>query len=288
MTPLSPTDRQGRTSDGLAYAVRGTGPALLLLSGFGVSSRGLDSVVDVLSARFTCLTFDYRGSGGSAVALGPVTTGSMARDAARVLQAAGVERAHVVGVSLGGMVAQELAIQRPGLVHGLVLVATTAGGWGVEPPSLWALRSSLSQVAGGVPGGVDVRGRTAMLHAWAAATHDASGRLDRITALTLVCHGERDTLVSVDDARVLADRIPHAELRLVPDRGHLLLFDAADSDLLLGAAWLAALPAPEGRGALASSSSEVLERAVASAVSPLLPTWRTLRMMLRVVAARRG
>jgi 3-oxoadipate enol-lactonase len=275
-----------RTPDGLAYAIRGEGAPLLLLSGYGVSSRGLSPLVDVLAEQFTCLTFDYRGTGKSAFAFGRVTTGSMARDAARVLHDADVVDAHVVGVSLGGMVAQELAIQRPDLVRGLVLVATTAGGWSASSPGLGALRSALAEASGVVPGGVDVRGRMAVRHAWAATLHDTSTRLGRVAAPTLVAHGESDSLVTPAGARMLADRIARAELRVVPG-GHLFLFDEDRSHVRTVGAWLAALPEPAtGAPEPSCRAGEPVERALSFAFSPMLPGWRALRAVARTATRR--
>ena len=106
----------------------GDGPALLLIQGLGYGRWGWDPVVPGLAERHRVLSFDNRGIGDSDKPDGPYTARMMADDALQVLDEAGVERAHVVGASLGGMIAQELAVLAPERVEKLVLCCTTSGG----------------------------------------------------------------------------------------------------------------------------------------------------------------
>ncbi len=112
----------------IAWERHGEGPTLLLIHGLGYARWGWEPVVGPLAGSFDVLLFDNRGIGQSDAPPGPYTAAQMAEDTVRVLDEAGVERAHVVGTSLGGIVAQELALGRPDRVERLVLAATTPGG----------------------------------------------------------------------------------------------------------------------------------------------------------------
>lgn len=108
------------------YEVRGRGKPLLLLSGLNSDSTSWAGVRPALEKRFKVIVFDNRGSGRSTVPPGPYTIRDMASDAAALLDALGISRCGVVGHSMGGYIAQQLAADRPGLVDGLVLEATAA------------------------------------------------------------------------------------------------------------------------------------------------------------------
>src|SRR3954451_7644807 len=106
----------------------GAGAPVLLVMGLGMNATGWWRTVPVLAESFTVIAFDNRGVGRSARPPGPYTVAGMADDAVAVLDAAGAERAHVYGISLGGMIAQEIALRHPERVGCLVLGATTPGG----------------------------------------------------------------------------------------------------------------------------------------------------------------
>ncbi len=109
------------------YEVHGDGgDPLLLLMGLGIDSLGWERQVPAFAGRHRVITVDNRGVGRSGKPPGPYTTAAMADDAAAVLDAVGVERAQVVGVSMGGMIAQELALRHPARVAALVLAVTSA------------------------------------------------------------------------------------------------------------------------------------------------------------------
>ena len=112
----------------IAWERHGAGPPLLLIHGLGYARWGWEPVVEPLARSFDVILFDNRGIGESDAPAGPYTAAQMAGDALQVLDEAGVERAHVLGTSLGGMVAQELALAHPERVDKLVLACTTPGG----------------------------------------------------------------------------------------------------------------------------------------------------------------
>jgi pimeloyl-ACP methyl ester carboxylesterase len=243
-----------------------------------MAADSMDGILDRFTDRYTCITFDHRGSGHSRAPLSLMTTSRMARDALAVLDHVGVNSAHVYGTSLGGMVAQELAIQAPHRVRTLILGATTAGGITSEAPPAQALLRGLWQAGKAIPGHHHVGARGALHQGWAAATHDTTARLHRIQAPTLVLHGSRDDLVPLSNAHHLARLIPGAELRVLRGAGHLFLFDSGvatrvvedwlDSRRMVGArgrrTWL--------RGALDFSTSPWR-----LAMAQTLPTRRLLR-----------
>jgi pimeloyl-ACP methyl ester carboxylesterase len=198
------------------------------MSGYVVPVAAFDTVLDEVAETFTVVAVDHRGSGDSRWLPLPTTTGTMAVDALSVLNHLRIDAAHVVGSSLGGMVAQELAIIAPHRVRTLVLCSTTAGGSGAKAPPARNIVRELKLTASRVPGGrVRVGPIGALQQAAAAATHDATRRLRRVQAPTLVLHGAADELVPLVNASWLASQVEGAELRVVPDGTHLLVLDSA-------------------------------------------------------------
>jgi pimeloyl-ACP methyl ester carboxylesterase len=112
----------------LAYEVVGEGPPVLFIQGVGVHGRGWLPQVEALSSGFRCLFFDNRGMGGSQPLTTPLTVEQMADDARALLACQGWESAHVVGHSLGGPIALELALSAPERVRSLSLLCTVARG----------------------------------------------------------------------------------------------------------------------------------------------------------------
>ena len=111
----------------------GVGSQLLLIQGLGYGRWGWEPIVPGLAARHRVVSFDNRGIGESDKPAGPYTASQMAEDARQVLDDAGIDRAHVLGASLGGMIAQELAVAAPERVDRLVLCCTTPGGSATVP-----------------------------------------------------------------------------------------------------------------------------------------------------------
>ena len=242
------------------YESVGCGPAVLLILGQGMSVEAGWRTVDRLSSQFRVLAFDNRDMGRSDHSPWPYLVAQMAGDAIAVLDAAGEAHAHVYGMSLGGMVAQEVALRHRHRVCGLVLGATTPGGSRAVPQDPQVLTFFTRVGAMGaeeaawaaVPYSYGERTRRAhgdriaediarrmrhppdalaYLHqVAAAAAHSTYRRLGCITAPTLVVHGEQDVLQAPQNARVLAEAIPGAELRLWPEAGHLYVTDEPEAD----------------------------------------------------------
>ena len=235
----------------LAYELAGTGPPVLLIQGLGYGGRGWGPALDLIAEDFTVAAFDNRGFGASDLPPGPYSTQELAEDARAVLDAAGFERAHVVGASLGGMAAQELALAHPQRIDRLVLAGTTPGVRGypmpaqtmslmLEAPTMpaeTALRRFVENALGdgSSPELVEriVAYRTAnppdpagwQSQAAAGAMHDALRRLGRIEAPTLIVHGTKDAVVDPGNADLLAEHIRDARVELLPGSGHLLFWE---------------------------------------------------------------
>ncbi len=235
----------------LHWESTGSGEPVLMIMGLGLSGGAWWRTVPVLSRSLRVITFDNRGVGRSPARLHSFTTEAMADDAVSVLDAAGVDQAHVYGFSLGGMVAQQLALRHPDRVRSVVLGATHPGGPRAVRPSADVLaffRSRASMTAedaarASVPFNYgprcrrehkdriaeDIRRRLAHPfpeHAYraqmvAAALHNCYRRLHRIEAPTLVVHGRQDRMIPVANAEILVERIPRAELRILDEAGHL-------------------------------------------------------------------
>jgi pimeloyl-ACP methyl ester carboxylesterase len=239
----------------------GGGPPVLLVMGLGMNATGWWRTVPTLAgAGFDVVAFDNRGVGRSPRPPGPYSVAGMADDAVAVLDAAGIERAHVYGISLGGMIAQEVALRHPARVDALVLGATTPGGPQAvaaddETLAFFRRRGEMSAeeaVWASVPYNYGPRTRAERAHLIgedivqrlrypiepepyaaqlaAALGHDAHGRLGDVRAPTLVVHGEADRMVAPANARLLAGSIPGAEPLMLPEAGHLYFTDDPAAD----------------------------------------------------------
>jgi pimeloyl-ACP methyl ester carboxylesterase len=255
-------DQPGDTP--LHYTVTGSGPPLLLIAGTGYpGATWPPDVVTAWSPRFSVITYDHRGTGASPGTDDAYTTRLFADDAARVLVAAGLGPASVLGHSMGGRVAQWLAHDYPDLVARLVLAASGAGGSGSagQAPDGVPIRTVLLLEEMGYEGFIrDLQRRTFftaefaadhpervrwlgdafwnrrpsledyLKHVVARQRHDATGILESITQPTLVVVGcadtqQGDTGSHVEQSRYLAERIPGAQLVTVPGATHGLLWE---------------------------------------------------------------
>jgi pimeloyl-ACP methyl ester carboxylesterase len=248
----------------LYWESTGEGPPVLLVMGLGLSGGAWWRTVDALSRRFRVITFDNRGVGRSRGLTPACTTEALADDAVAVLDALEVAEANVYGLSLGGMVAQQLALRHPRRVRSLVLGATTPGGRrarladeevlgffhgrGHRPreEAAWASvaynygRRCRDEHADRIA--EDIQRRLAyefdeaayQAQLMAAALHNTTSRLGRIVAPTLVVHGEDDRVVPVENARLIAGRLPHGRLHLLPGAGHLYTTEVPEADAEVG------------------------------------------------------
>jgi 3-oxoadipate enol-lactonase len=246
----------------------GSGPPVLLIMGLGMNATGWWRTVPVLAeAGFRVLSFDNRGVGRSERLPGPYTAAEMADDAVSVLDAAGVDAAHVYGISLGGMIAQEVALRHPSRARALVLGASTAGGANLIPASddvnafvrlraqmtaehaVWASvpinYARRTRLEGGDRIAEDIAQRlrfpveSEYYSAQLAAAHGHDARVEDIRAPTLVVHGEEDVLIPPANGERLAELIPGAELSMWPEAAHLYFTDQPEIDRYV-AAWLRA------------------------------------------------
>jgi pimeloyl-ACP methyl ester carboxylesterase len=241
----------------------GRGEPLLLIMGLGATHEWWGRVTSAVSPYFRTILFDNRGVGKSDVPPGPYTIPGMADDAVAVLDAAGVESAHVFGASMGGMIAQELALRHPHRVRSLILGCTACGGrestparrevidaLGVRAATTReeAIRIMVPYIFDAstprdlVEEDIALRMRTHVPNegyfAQLAAIRSWSGTHARLATLdvpTLVIHGETDELVPAANGRVVAAAIPNASLVMLPNASHIFFTDqyAASTEAIL-------------------------------------------------------
>jgi len=240
------------------YESHGDGEALLLIMGYGQHSAHWATLIPSFSQEYRVISFDNRGTGRSDKPNIPYTMKMMADDVKGLLDAIGVDSAHAFGISMGGMVAQELALNYPDKVISLILGCTFCGGTKAIPSTPEALAFLLSPEMGKLP--VEERARVTVPWLWtqefidknpeavelyvaitskyptpihgfacqaqAIAAHDTYERLPQIMAPTLVIVGDADRIIPAENSEVLASRIPNAELVILRNAGHGFFVDA--------------------------------------------------------------
>jgi pimeloyl-ACP methyl ester carboxylesterase len=235
----------------------GDGEPLLLIMGLGYSADMWFRLLPELSPRYRTIRFDNRGVGRTGVSPGPYPIEIMAEDAVAVLDAAGVERAHVLGASMGGLIAQEVALRYPERVRSLILGCTLAGGEHAVPAEPAAMEMAAARAtmapaeaaevavpfvyAKGTPRSVideDIRVRMAVPTTPDGYTNQFLGviawqgsgdRLSQLAVPTLVIHGREDRLVNPANAEVLARLIPHAEVVMLDDASHIFFSEQPEA-----------------------------------------------------------
>ena len=241
------------------YVEAGAGEPLLLIMGFGGDHTAWAFQHGAFAARYRVIAFDNRGAGQTSAPDQPYTTAMMAADALGLMDALGIDRAHVIGVSMGGMIAQELALAHPERVRSLHLGCTFARpdaymlalnaawrdmriGLGRDQtlrtlalwlfaPTTYAERPDLVEMllqnALANPYPQSVAGF--LRQGEAIAAHDAIDRLEAIRCPTLVSVAENDILVPPRFSRDLARRIPGAELRVISAAGHCYFLEQPEA-----------------------------------------------------------
>lgn len=244
---------------------------LVLIMGISGTVETWEYQIPSLSESFYLVAFDHRGAGRSDKPPGPYRMAALAADTRAVMDALGIEAAHLFGVDMGGMIAQQLAIETPERVRRLVLGATACS---LPRPELWLLgvmnaysgrsreqliRESLAfsysrAWAEGHPEGVEAAVRQAMsngqpLHGYqgqlsAMLEHNSCTRLGQVEAPTLILHGTHDLLFAPGCAIDLAERIPHARLEWIEGAGHLFFHEQPELVNALVADFLRSPTAP--------------------------------------------
>jgi pimeloyl-ACP methyl ester carboxylesterase len=240
----------------LDYERSGDGPPLLMIMGMsGTALSWGEPFLEELRRDFEVIAYDHRGVGASSRLEGPTSIVEMAEDAAGLLAALEIDAAHVFGISMGGMIAQELALARPSLIRTLTLGCTYSGGPGsvrigdqVYARVAAARRSGDRELALRASWEINVspafagdelawerfvaiaaRYRVAVAvieqQARAIAGHDTAARLGEIELPTLVIHGTADELLPVANGEMVAGLIPGSQLEILEDVGHLFFWE---------------------------------------------------------------
>ena len=240
------------------YEIHGEGEPVVIINGAGATVELSYRRIPVFAPEFTLILFDNRGAGQTDRPDGPYTTDQMADDLAGLLDVIGIDSAHVQGNSMGGMIAQNFALRYPDRVRSMVLACTYCGGPHslLPPPSEWQFLASSPEAGAeailrlsvtqehidqnpeafrqlvGVFVAHPMDQEVLDKHTAAVRVHDSYDHLHEIRVPALVMAGEADRVIPVENARLLASRIPHAELVTFPNTGHLLVEMAGKPDKL--------------------------------------------------------
>ncbi|HLH15485.1 MAG TPA: alpha/beta hydrolase [Solirubrobacteraceae bacterium] len=234
----------------------GSGPPLLLIMGMsGTALTWGEPFLRELRRDFEVIVYDHRGVGASSRLEGPITTAELAADAAALLAALELDSVHVLGISMGGMVAQELALAHPERVRTLALGCTYCGGprsvrtgeeqrrrivqaqsagdrelalrtsWELNVSSSFA--SDEQQYSEFAARALRRRVAVAVIlqQARAVLAHDTSARLSQLSAPTLILHGTEDQLLPLANAQLMAELVPHARVEIFDGVGHLFFLE---------------------------------------------------------------
>ena len=243
---------------GIYYETHGDGEPLVLIMGLGGGSSLWWRQVAFFSEEYHVVVYDSRGVGRTDKPDIPYSVDMLVNDAAELMEGLDIASAHVYGVSMGGMVAQELALRHPKLVSSLILGATTCGGIHAVMPSQETLQKLFSIMSLSLDEAVKVSTSVTFsagfierhpkkIREWlikgaeslpspmgfkrqaeAAAGFDTHDRLRQISVPTLILAGTADQLIPPENSRILASRIPNAKLVLFEGAGHGYLWEAEE------------------------------------------------------------
>ncbi|HTD57490.1 MAG TPA: alpha/beta hydrolase [Solirubrobacteraceae bacterium] len=240
----------------LSYERGGDGPPLLMIMGMsGTKHHWGDRVLEELRRDFDTIAYDHRDAGDSTKTGQPFAIADLAGDAADLMEALDLDSAHVMGISMGGMVAQELALAHPERIRSLTLGCTYCGGEG----SLLAGEDVMRRLAEGMASG---NREQAIRTAWevnvspsfaddddayatflerglryampvavimeqmrAITAHDTSARLPGLNLPTLLVHGTLDQMLPVENGHMIAELIPNARLEILEGIGHMFFLE---------------------------------------------------------------
>ena len=234
------------------YSIQGTGEPIVMIMGFGSAMEGWHFQIPFFSKHFRVVTLDNRGVGGSDKPRGPFTTRMMADDVIRLMDYLEIEKAHIIGASMGGMIAQEISINYPERVNKLVLACTYAkrgetfrnisdgeklSGSPAERMTsiidlafnkplyrfVFGFLARLTSIFQRSPDAVGIEGQSV-----AVMSHDALERLGSITSETLVIVGTRDRLIDPAASEVIAGIIPNAKLVKIEGGSHTIMVENKD------------------------------------------------------------
>jgi len=240
----------------LYYEIIGSGPNLVLIEGLGVATWIWEKQTPELSKNFTVVAYDNRGAGKSEKPAGPYSISMMADDLAALLDSLKIPRAHILGISMGGFIAQDFALRYPAKVDRLILVATSAGGPDHVPmaPEVLALMfvtdgaprdltrrklalaysDSFMQKNSEVEHLIDLRladpqpPHAYMAQAMAGAAFNLSDKVRQIQAPTLIMAATGDRLVPIANAHNLNKKISNSQLKIYEGYGHQFFLENAD------------------------------------------------------------
>ncbi len=255
----------------------GSGPPLLLIMGMsGTALHWGEPFLQALREDFEVIVYDHRGVGSSSRLEGPITIAALAEDAAGLLAALELDSAHVLGISMGGMIAQELALAHPDRIRTLTLGCTYCGGEGsslAAPAVLQRLTEAMMSgdreravraawevnVSPTMAQDVDAYARfreidaqravavpVIMAQMQACTAHDTNARLPGLRTPTLVIHGTADEMLPVQNGRLIASLIGGARLEILDGVGHLFFWERPElsADLIRAHAACLTKPVP--------------------------------------------
>ncbi len=247
----------------LAYETHGSGEPLVLISGIGYDRWQWHKMAPGLAEHFTVIVFDNRGVGQTDKPAGPYTAQLLADDTAGLIQALGLRCAHVMGHSMGGFIAQALALSHPDKIDKLILASTNFGGphhIPITPEAMAVLTDVKSDPVTRFKNGLGVSTapgyadkNAAMIEAWLAwrtqnpidpAAYQAQlaiglgllsaetcfeRKLKQITASALILFGAHDQVVPPGNAELLAHEIPNSSIEILPDAGHFFPIETPEA-----------------------------------------------------------
>lgn len=244
----------------IAYSIDGSGEPVVLIGGFTMVKESWELQVVELARHFCVITFDNRGVGETTVPSEPFTIADMAADTVRLMDALGIDSAHIFGVSMGGLIAQVLGLDYPDRIKKVALGCTTHGGRHAVQPEK-AVMAALTQAADPnisaeeavrnkvpvelserfireEPEGVEQFVGLALQYSptpegaagqmGALSVFNVKRRLGEICCPVLVITGSEDRMMPPDNSKLLADMIPGAELYMVEGAGHSFFFEKPD------------------------------------------------------------